>query len=159
MLKNEKTHHCNTLISDFSDIRFKTGFRQYFADLGIGVQDWDGLFEKMNAEGGNIAFVRTASNGETIGFVLFCPEMFSSGFFEETYGFVRELWVAKAFRAQGNGSELLLLAEKYFQENGIFTSILTAEDDAVHFYEKMGYARARGCKAKNKDDVFVKRLG
>lgn len=152
--------HSDILISDFSDPVFQAAFKQYFAELGINVKDWDGLFREMN-EGNegqkNAAYVRTAEDGGVIGFIQFIPIRFTSWFFEETCGFIREFWVAEEFRSRGHGSELLALAEQHFLENGICTSILTT-DTAEHFYERHGYAEAPGCRAKNQDGVFVKRL-
>ena len=152
--------HADTLITDFTDPVFQAAFQQSFAELGINVKDWDGLFQEMNAGNGdekNAAYVRTAADGGVIGFIQFVPIRFNSWFFEETAGFIREFWVAEAFRGQGNGSELLALAERYFLEHGIYTAILTM-DTAQRFYERHGYVRAHGCRAKNKDEVFVKRL-
>ncbi len=147
----------DTLISDFSDPLFQNAFKQYFSEIDISVTDWDGLFKEMNDEGGNAAFVRTAEDGNMIGFIQFTPIKFTSWFFEETCGFIREFWIAGDFRNSGHGSELLAMAERYFCENELFTSILTT-DTAARFYEKHGYVKAPGCKAKNRDDVFVKRL-
>lgn len=146
----------DTLISDFTVPAFQEAFRQYFAELGISVKDWEGLFREMNEEKDNLAFVRTGQE-EVIGFIQFKPIAFTSWFFEETCGFVREFWVAKPFRGRGHGSSLLEKAEQHFLENGIFTSILTT-DTAPGFYEKQGYVHAPGCRAKNHDDVFIKRL-
>ena len=56
-----------------------------------------------------------------------------------------------------HGAELIRLAETYFLENSIYTSILTT-DTAARFYEKQGYIKALGCRAKNQDEVFVKHL-
>ena len=148
------------MITDFTDPVFQAAFKQYFAELGINVKDWDGLFQEMNAEVGgkkNVAYVRTATDGSAIGFIQFVPIQFTSWFFEETLGFIREFWVAEAFRGRGHGSELLTLAENCFLECGICTAILTT-DTAGRFYERHGYVRACGCRAKNKDEVFVKRL-
>ncbi len=52
------------MISDFTSPLFQSAFKTYFAELGISVKDWDGLFREMNDEGGNMAFVRTAGDGE-----------------------------------------------------------------------------------------------
>ena len=150
----------DTLITDFTDPTFQTAFRQYFAELGISVKDWDGLFQEMNAGSGdeeNAAYVRRLADGVAVGFIQFIPIRFTSWFFEETCGFIREFWVAEAFRGQGHGGQLLALAENHFLEHGICASILTT-DTAGRFYERRGYVRARGCRAKNKDEVFVKRL-
>ena len=152
--------YSDVLISDFSDPVFQAAFRQYFAEIEIKVKDWDGLFQEMNrGDDGekNAAYVRLSANGGAIGFLLFLPIRFTSWFFEETCGFIREFWVADEFRGKGHGSELIALAERYFLEHGITTSILTT-DTVRCFDERHGYRKAAGCKAKNKDEVFVKRL-
>lgn len=147
----------DSMTSDFSDPLFQEAFKQYFSELGCSVSDWDGLFKEMNDEGGNAAIVRTAADHSVIGFIQLRPITFTSWFFEETCGFIREFWVAGAFRNQQHGSGLIRLAEDYFVQNGIYTSILTT-DTAAHFYEKHGYRRAPGCRAKNQDAVYVKHL-
>lgn len=152
--------HSDILISDFTDSVFQAAFRQYFAEMGINVEDWDGLFREMNEGNGdekNAAYIRTAPDGSVIGFIQFIPIRFSSWFFEETCGFIREFWVVDEFRSHGHGSELVALTERHFLEHGICTSILTT-DTAERFYERHGYVKAPGCRSKNKDDVFVKRL-
>ena len=149
------------LIEDFSDPRFRAAFRQYFDELGIEVTDWDGLSREMNeGEAGerNAAYVRYAADGGVIGFIQFIPIRFTSWFFEETFGFVREFWVAEKRRNRGHGGALLALAEARFQAQGYGAVILTT-DTAEEFYLRHGYARAPGCAAKNHDNVFIKRLG
>lgn len=153
----ENRLYSDTMISDFSDSLFQTAFKQYFSELGYHIRDWNGLFKEMNDDGENRAFVRIAADGKIIGFIQFKSEKFSSWFFEETCGFIREFWIAEEFRNKNHGTMLLNLVEKYFMENGIYTSILTT-DTAADFYERHGYVKAAGCKAKNQDDVFVKRL-
>lgn len=147
----------DVLISDFSSPLFQTAFQTYFSELGITVNDWDGLFREMNDEGDNQAVVRMAGDGSIIGFIQFKPTKFTSWFFEETCGFIREFWISNANRNAGHGSALLRLAESYFKEHGMYTIILTT-DTAEHFYMKHGYRKALGCKAKNEDEVFVKHL-
>ena len=157
---NMREDHADVLVTDFTDPVFQAAFKQYFAELGINVRDWDGLFQEMNAGSGgekNAAYVRRLADGSAIGFIQFVPIRFTSWFFEETLGFIREFWVAEAFRSQGHGAQLLTLAERYFLEHGIYTAILTT-DTAERFYERHGYVRAHGCKANNEDEVFVKRL-
>lgn len=149
--------YTDILISDFADPAFQKAFKQYFTELGIHVKDWDGLFREMNDDGGNEAVVRLAGDGGVIGFIMFIPIQFTSWFFEETCGFIREFWVADGFRGCGHGSELIALTEQRFLEKGIYSSILTT-DTAESFYMRHGYAKAVGCHAKNHDEVFVKRL-
>lgn len=147
----------DVLISDFSDPLFQSAFQAYFSELGITVRDWNGLFCEMNAEGDNRAFVRTDQDGGIIGFLQFKPTRFTSWFFEETCGFIREFWIAEAHRNAGHGSALLRLAERYFRDHGMYTSILTT-DTAERFYLRHGYRKAPGCRAKNEDEVFLKHL-
>ena len=154
---NQQPVFSDVLISDFSDPLFQTAFQTYFSELGITVNDWDGLFREMNDEGDNQAVVRTAGDGSIIGFIQFKPTKFTSWFFEETCGFIREFWISNANRNAGHGSALLRIAENYFMEHGMYTSILTT-DTAERFYLKHGYRKAPGCKAKNEDEVFVKHL-
>ncbi len=150
--------YTDALIRDFSDARFQAAFRRYFTELGLTVRDWDGLWREMNAEGDNTAYLRTGPDGETVGFLQFRPIQFTSWFFEETCAFIREFWVAPEARGRGHGSALLALAEARFLESGIHTAILTT-DTAADFYARHGYVRDAGCRAKNGDDVYVKRLG
>jgi ribosomal protein S18 acetylase RimI-like enzyme len=154
---HDQAEFTDVLISDFADPLFRSAFQTYFSELGFTVKDWDGLFREMNDEGDNKAFVRTAKDGSIIGFLQFKPTKFTSWFFEETWGFVREFWISEANRNVGHGTALLQLAENYFREHGIYSSILTT-DTARRFYLKHGYQRAQGCKAKNEDEVFVKHL-
>lgn len=149
--------YTDMLISDFSNPLFQDAFRAYFAELGITVNDWAGLFREMDEEGGNAAFVRTSQDGSFVGFIQFRPIVFTSSFFEETCGFIREFYIAGEFRGKGHGSAMLHLAEKHFKEKGIYTSILTT-DTAKDFYRKNGYKKLPGCKAKNQDGVFAKRI-
>lgn len=150
--------YTDALVTDFSDARFQAAFRLYFGELGLTVRDWDGLWREMNGEGDNAAFLRAGPEGETVGFIQFKPIRFTSWFFEETCGFIREFWVSPAARRRGHGAGLLALAEAYFLEKGMHTAILTT-DTAAAFYVRHGYVRAPGCRAKNGDDVYVKRLG
>ena len=147
----------DVLISDFTDARFVKAFKLYFGELGINVEDWDGLFEEMNGDVGNMAYVRFGEGDEVVGFIQFVPVELENWFFREKLGFIREFWIKNEYRNVGNGSELLGLAEKYFIDNGICRAILTT-DSAPAFYEAKGYKRDGNFTAKNKDDVFVKEL-
>lgn len=145
------------LLSDFTDPRFRAAFQAYFAELGIPVKDWDGLFQEMNSEGNNHAYLLLDDGGGTLGFLEFQLTGFSNWFFEEPFGFIREFWIDPAHRRQGHGRMLLHLAENYFVEHGAYRAVLTA-DDAVAFYLANGYQKAPGIRAKNKMEVLVKNL-
>lgn len=145
------------LLSDFTDPRFRAAFQIYFAGLDITVKDWNGLFREMNEEKSNRAYLTLNENGDTVGFLQFQLTAFSNWFFEESLGFIREFWVAPAYRRQGYGKALLRMAEDYFAVHGAYRSILTA-DDAAGFYLAHGYEAAPGIRAKNKMEVLVKVL-
>ena len=147
----------DVLISDFTDAGFTEAFKRYFGELGISVEDWDGLFAEMNGTEGNRAYVRYDENGEAVGFIQFVAIELENWFFCERLGFIREFWISGEYRKMGHGSELLGLAERYFSDNGIRKVILTT-DTAPEFYEAKGYKRDGSFTAKNKDDVFVKEL-
>lgn len=149
--------YSDDIISDFTDPRFQKAFQQYFSELRIKVKDWDQLFQGMNEDGGNEAVVRTAENGNVIGFIQYKPIRFTSWFFEEVTGLIREFWVSEEYRNNGHGAALLQTAEERFREQGIRTIILTT-DTAEHFYLHHGYQKAPACKAKNEDEVFIKHL-
>ena len=144
------------LITDFSEPLFQAMFKKYFAELGINVKDWDGLWAKMNAPGEtNLAYIRLCEN-EPIGFIQFTNIMLEDRFFKEKLGFIREFWVDEKFRKHGHGIELLSLAEKYFSDNGIHRVVLTAEKNEQHFYLKRGYRICEDMEAKNGMAVSVK---
>lgn len=144
----------DVLISDFTDVGFRSAFKRYFGELGINVEDWDGLFAEMK---GNLAYVRYGENGEVVGFIQFVAVELKNWFFCEKLGFIREFWVSGEYRNMGHGTELLGLAERYFADNGIRKAVLTT-DTAPAFYEAKGYKKDGSFAAKNEDDVFVKEL-
>lgn len=143
------------LISDFSHPSFQAAFQLYFKELGINVKDWDGLFQEMNDEKDNKAFVRVTEDNSIVGFIQFKPITLSNWFFEENMGFIREFWIAGEYRNQGYGTELLHLAENYFAQNNIRKTILTT-DTAEKFYVRNGYRKDQAFTAANKYEVFVK---
>ena len=146
------------LISDYMNPLFQNAFKIYFAELGINVKDWDGLFAEINADEGTYTYLRMTDDEKTvIGFIMFKPDKMINWFFEETIGFVREFWIAKNQRGSGHGSDLLKKAEEFFSERGIYKIILTT-DTAEEFYKSKGYRRDVAYQAKNEDAVFVKNL-
>ena len=145
------------VVDDFSHEMFQNAFKQYFEELGIKVNDWEGLFEEITKEGGNKAYIRINEDETIVGFILFRNEIITNWFFEEKVGFIREFWISKGMRSNGHGSHLLKLVEDYFKEDGIHKSILTT-NTAEKFYESHGYRKDKSYSAKNNDEVFVKLL-
>lgn len=152
----ERSFICkDTFITDFTDPLFEEAFKKYFSELEITVKDWDGLFQEMNDDEGVAAVIRTAEDGSVMGFIMYQPIQFTSWFFEETRGFIREFCIAKEYRNLGHGSQLLKLVEDEFIRQGIRSFILTT-DTAEDFYLNHGYKTISSCTAKNKDRVFIK---
>lgn len=148
----------NLFITDFSDPVFQSMFKKYFAEIGMNVKDWDGLFEEMNTQnGGNCAYIRMCDN-EPVGFIQFTAVTLENWFLKERLGFIREFWVEEKFRRQGHGTVMLYLAEKYFKDNNIRRTVLTAEEKERQFYLNRGYSVDRNAEAKNKIEVFAKTL-
>ena len=145
-------------ISDFNDERFQTAFKQYFAELGHHLSNWEPLFHEMNHDGsGTHAYVRVTEENRVAGFIMFCCMDLSSWFFDTQLGFIREFWVSAEQRGHGHGSELLKLAEDWFRSQGVYKSILTTHT-AESFYLRHGYHKDRDIHARNNDSVYIKIL-
>ncbi len=119
--------------------------------------EWAGQAKAAPHHPARSHFPEDADGGTVIGFIPFKPTKFTSWFFEETGGFIREFWISDANRNAGHGSALLRLPESSFREHGMYASILTI-GSAERFCRKHGYRKAPGCEAKNGDSVFVKQL-
>ena len=146
--------YTNQLIRDYNDADFQEAFKAYFAELGVQVTNWEGLFEQMTDEGVP-AIVRRDEQGAMVGFIQFGRIDMTSWFFEDRYGFIREFWVAPECRGKGQGSALLEQAEAFFRKQGVVKMILTTET-AAEFYLKRGYRRDEAVVAKNRNPVYVK---
>lgn len=144
-------------ITDFLNPLFQSAFKEYFEELGIKIKDWNGMFNEMNEDKENFVFLRVDETEKVVGFIQFKKEEIKNWFFNEKIGFIREFWISNEFRGQGNGTELLSLAENYFVEKEVYKTILTT-DTAPDFYVKHGYIRDYSYTANNKDDVYVKLL-
>lgn len=152
------TTYQDKLITEFTDPAFQQAFRLYFEELGLHIKDWDGLFHEIDTDDrGNRAYVRLDGD-RIVGFLMFCPVEMSSWFFTQPMGFVREFWIAPAYRGQGHGGQLLALAESWFAGQGIRSVMLTTHT-APGFYERRGYRLEPGCQAKNQDPVYRKEIG
>ena len=144
------------LIDDFSNELFQKAFKEYFRELKMEVDDWNSLFESMNSQGGNLAYL-WLDNEEVIGFLEFRIEKTEHWFITEDFGFVREFWIKSNYRNQTLGTKLLDKVENYFIENQIFKVLLTT-DTAPSFYLKNGYRLAKSYSSLNKDPVYFKQL-
>lgn len=146
------------LITDFTDPVFQGMFKEYFGELEVKVNDWEGLWTEMNTQnGGNLAYIRICG-GEPVGFIQFTEIILEGWFLKERCGFIREFWVAKQFRKQGHGTELLCLAEKHLKNSGINRIVLTAEENEQRFYLSRGYRICESIEAKNHMAVSVKEV-
>lgn len=144
------------MINNFNNTLFQAAFKEYFNELGVKINDWNKLFNQMNNDIGNYAYLIT-DNNTVVGFIQFKAIILSNSFFEEQYGFIREFWIDEKYRKQGYGTKLLKLAEDYFINNRIYQVILTTAT-ASDFYTKNGYKKNYSITAKNNDSVFTKAL-
>ncbi len=145
------------LISDLANEYFQKAFKLYFNELEVKVENWNELFQEINDDKDNFAYIRLTEDFEVVGFIQFkCIEL-SNWFFTAPFGFIREFWVSSEYRGKGQGKELLFLAEEYFKNKNIVKCILTT-DGATEFYEKHGYKHDKTIIAENKDAVYVKIL-
>lgn len=72
------------LIDDFNDPDFKAMFKRYSTELNVKVKEWNKLFDLMNSEKRNSAYIRY-QNGIAIGFIQFTIITFSSGFLNQRW--------------------------------------------------------------------------
>ncbi|MBP3666907.1 MAG: GNAT family N-acetyltransferase [Clostridia bacterium] len=126
-------------VENYESEPFMTAFKTYFGEISGRERNWPLLFRQMNAEREVTRAVLLQDGGTAVGFVLFCPLHLSCPFFTETYGYIRELWVASEYRRQGNGRLLLALAEQDLSNRKIARVLLKADPRATGFYEKQGY--------------------
>lgn len=152
---NMKTN--DYLISDFSNDIFTCAFKIYFSELGINVSDWNSLWEEMNRDEGNLAYVKVNNLEKTIGFIQFKEIELENSFFSEKYGFIREFWIAKEYRGKGFGTQLFNSCELYFKEKGVSQVILTT-DTAEDFYIDKGYSINQNIVAKDDLTVMTKAI-
>jgi len=69
--------------SDFTNPDFKEAFIEYFGEIHLSVDDWDGLFESMCRDRNeNFAYVYIAESGQVAGFLQFTLMDMESWFFK-----------------------------------------------------------------------------
>jgi ribosomal protein S18 acetylase RimI-like enzyme len=130
----------DVFVEDFESEPFMTAFKTYFGEISGRERNWSMLFRQMNAEKDVTKAIMRLDGDTVVGFILFCPLQLSCPFFTESYGYIRELWVAPEYRRTGSGGQLLTLAEQYFFDQKLACVMLKAEPQAEGFYRKLGYA-------------------
>ena len=104
----------DVFVEDFESEPFMTAFKTYFGEISGRERNWPLLFRRMNAEKDVTKAIMRLDGDTVVGFILFCPLQLSCPIFTESYGYIRELWVAPEYRRTGSGGQLLTLAEQYF---------------------------------------------
>lgn len=143
-------------VEDFESEPFMTAFKAYFSEISGGTRNWPMLFRQMNAEKDVTKAIMRLDGDTVAGFILFCPLQLTCPFFTEEYGYIRELWVAPAYRRAGNGEQLMELAEQYFSDLGMSQIMLKAEPRAEGFYRKLGYAISDTASSEGETVYFKK---
>ena len=143
-------------VEDFESEPFMTAFKAYFSEISGGTRNWPMLFRQMNAEKDVTKAIMRLDGDTVAGFILFCPLQLTCPFFTEEYGYIRELWVAPAYRRAGNGEQLMELAEQFFSDLGMSQIMLKAEPRAEGFYRKLGYAISDTASSEGETVYFKK---
>ena len=143
-------------MEDFESEPFMTAFKAYFSEISGGTRNWPMLFRQMNAEKDVTKAIMRLDGDTVAGFILFCPLQLTCPFFTESYGYIRELWVAPAYRRAGNGGQLMAFAEQYFSDLGMSQIMLKAEPRAEGFYRKLGYAISDTASSEGETVYFKK---
>lgn len=146
-------------ITDYNDLEFKNAFISYFKEIGIEIKENSELWNKMSRTTEVECYAIRNAN-QIIGFIMFQNEQFNSStyFFNESVGYIRELYVRKEFRNMGFGKKLINIAEDYFKKKSVHKLILTYENTALSFYEKIGFLEDKSYTAKNHQNIVVKML-
>ena len=147
-------------LSNFYDERFQQCFRAYFQEIGVNLKEDTDVFDVITEsyEKENMRTFVIGEDGQFAGFIMLQPEHLQGSFFAQQAGFIRELWAAPPFRKLGYGRHLLKTAEAYFREKNISMLILTYDENALGFYEKMGFSPDNTYTAKNDGKVVVKHI-
>lgn len=140
----------------FASPTLRRAFMDYFAELGVTVRDWEGLFQELDKRAGFTLALQDEA-GCIVSFLLGSMQDMGSDFFTVPIGFVEEMYVAPAFRQQGLGAVLLQAAEARFRDVGCGYTFLTT-DSAPDFFVRQGYLFQPRMAAKNGDPVYVKPL-
>ena len=143
-------------VEDFESEPFMTAFKAYFSEISGGTRNWPMLFRQMNAEKDVTKAIMRLDGDTVAGFILFCPLQLTCPFFTESYGYIRELWVAPDYRQTGTGRRLMALAEQFFSDLGMSQIMLKAEPRAEGFYRKLGYAISDTASSEGETVYFKK---
>lgn len=74
---------------------------------------------------------------------------------EEGYAKIERVVTLKKYRGTGVGRAIITEAENWIKEKGIHKIVITSRDEAVGFYEKLGYT-ADFDRIRNEDDSIFK---
>lgn len=147
--------------NDYHNQRLQQCFREYFEEIGEYLKENTKVFDRMQraADSGMHCYV-IRKEEDILGFIQFQQEVLTHemGFFTEKLGFIRELWVSPTIRKQGCGAWLVSAMEAYFKKAGVAKLILTYEEDALGFYQKLGFVEDKSYQAENEQDVVIKIL-
>ena len=54
----------NNVITDSLNPLFQEAFKAYFDELGVSIKDWDGLFQEMKDQPGNVVILKLADTSQ-----------------------------------------------------------------------------------------------
>ena len=127
----------------YQDAHLQQCFRDYFCELGEPLRENTSVFDQMQraATDCGMRCLVIQRDADLLGFILFQEEVLTHqmAFFTERLGFIRELWVNPCIRKMGYGKALVLAAQTFLKDRGVRKMILTYEQSALDFYERLGY--------------------
>ena len=96
---------------------------------------------------------------EKIGFCIFQIDTKENPLCKrEGWGFIREFYIASAYRREGYATRMCTMAENVLREKGAEDIYLTANAKTGEpFWRAMGYVYAGGCDDKNGNKIYEKR--
>ena len=149
-------------IIDFYDGKFKKIFEEYFKELGVTLKENTTLFSEIEESyhKENMKCLALVDEFGIVAFIMYQIEKFksSSNFFEETVGYIRELYVKPNNRNFGIGSNILKKCESEFKKENVYKLLLTFEPSSFEFYIKNGFIEDNSYTPKNKMRCLIKLL-
>lgn len=147
------------LITDFSDELFIYAFRTMLHEEHgiVAIDNLEIFLNKVTNDGVDLfSCVQTDENNEIIGLAIAQPIKLSNNHFEESYGYIKVLWVSTKCSKNACGSELLELCEKQFSEMHVKQFVADLDEVNEELFLNNHYTKIN-CLLHNNNPVLCKK--
>ena len=147
------------LITHFSDELFIYAFRTMLHEEHgiVAIDNLEIFLNKVTNDGmGLFSCVQTDENNEIIGLAIAQPIKLSNNHFEESYGYIKVLWVSNKCSINEYGTKLLELCEKQFSEMQITQFVADLDEVNEELFLNNHYVK-NNCFSHNNNPVLCKK--